>query len=262
MKSKLYVKHDYSQATDSYENEKALSKIECEAAPAISSLIEQARCRRNPQLNPELNNNFKKFIMALARRTPESQESVFSELEMDVGEVFDSVASGLLREAGYDVPEKEWFDQNPDVLKLKQVAKSNLGANFAAGEHPLLQQETERFSREVGWGIALICMPKRSFVIGSHGLTIVERDGPSKRSWLPVAHDVAIWFTGLPNKGYMLYLDRNKESIIKTINRATVAQSNIIAGCSEVLVRSLMRKRVSKGILQHQNDARFGITPS
>ena len=44
----------------------------------------------------------------------------------------------------------------------------------------------------------------------------------------------------------MLYLDRNKESIIKTINRATAAQSNIIAGCSKDLVRSVMRKRVSK----------------
>ena len=80
----------------------------------------------------------------------------------------------------------------------------------------------------------------------SHGLTIVERDGSIKGSWLPIAHDVAIWFTGFPNKGYMLYLDRKKESIIKTINRATVAQSGIIAGRSETLVRSLMRKRVSK----------------
>ena len=37
----------------------------------------------------------------------------------------------------------------------------------------------------------------------------------------------------------MLYLDRNKESIIKTINRATAAQSKIIAGRSETLIRSL-----------------------
>ena len=239
VQSKLYVKHDYSQATDSYEYEESLSKIEGEAEPAISSLIEQARCRRNPQLNPELNNHFKKFIMALARRTPESQESVFSGLDRDFEEVFDSVAADVFRQGGYDVPEKEWFERDSDVLKLKQAVKSNHNANFAAGEHPLLQQETERFSREVGWGVALICMPKRSFVIGSHGLTIVERDGPSKGSWLPIAYDVAIWFTGFPNKGYMLYLDRNKESIIKTINRATAAQSKIIAGRSETLIRSL-----------------------
>ena len=108
VKNKLYVKHDYSQATDSYEYEGSLSKIESEAEPTISSLIEQARCRRNPCLNPELNNHFKKFVMALARRTPESQESVLSEVDMDFGEVFDSVAAGLLRKAGYDVPEKEW----------------------------------------------------------------------------------------------------------------------------------------------------------
>ena len=167
--------------------------------------------------------HFKKFVVALARRTPESQEKVFSELDIDFEEVFDNVAADVLRQGGYEVPEKEWFERDPDVLKLKQVAKSNQRANFAAGDHPLLRQDAEQFSREVVWGIARICLPRRSFVIGSHGLTIVERDGSIKGSWLPIAHDVAIWFTGFPNKGYMLYLDRKKESIIKTINRATVA---------------------------------------
>ena len=83
----------------------------------------------------------------------------------------------LLMQAGYDVPEQDWFDRDPDVLKLKRTMKSNHSANFAAGEHHLLQQETERFSRETGWGVALICLPKRSFVIGSHGLTIIRRGG-------------------------------------------------------------------------------------
>ena len=246
VKNNLYVNHDYSRATDSYEYEDTLSKIESKAEPAISSLIEQVRCGRNPRLDPELDDHFKKFVIALARRTPESQEKVFSELDIDFEEVFDNVAADVLRQGGYEVPEKEWFERDPDVLKLKQVAKSNHRANFAAGDHPLLRQDAEQFSREVVWGIARICLPRRSFVIGSHGLTIVERDGSIKGSWLPIAHDVAIWFTGFPNKGYMLYLDRKKESIIKTINRATVAQSGIIAGRSETLVRSLMRKRVSK----------------
>lgn len=240
VKNNLYVNHDYSRATDSYEYEISLSKIESEAEPAISSLIEQVRCGRHPRLDPELNDHFKKFVIALTRRTPESQERVFSESDIDFEEIFDGVAAGVLRQGGFDVPEKEWFESDPDVLKLKQVVKSNINANFAAGEHPSVRQETERFSREVGWGIARICIPRRSFVIGSQGLTIVGRDESSRRSWLPIAHDVAIWFTTFPDRGFILDLDRNKESLIKMINRATAVQSGIIAGRSENLVRSLM----------------------
>lgn len=243
VKRNLYTKRDYSQATESYEYEDALSKIESRAKPAISSLIEQARSGRYPRLDPELDDHFKKFVIALVRRTPESQERVFSELDMDFEEVFDSVAAYALRRGGYLVPEKEWFERNPDFLKLKQVAKSNHNANFAAGEHRFLRQETERFSREVGLGIALIRLPRRSFVIGSHGLTTIERDSPRKVSWLPIAHDVAICFTAFPDKGSIRYLNSTQESFIKTINRATAAQSRIIAGRSETLVRSLMRKR-------------------
>ena len=243
VKNNLYTKRDYSQATESYEYEDTLSKIESNAEPAISSLIEQARSGRYPRLDPDLDDHFKKFVIALVRRTPESQERISSESDMDYEEVFDSVAAYFLRQGGYLVPQKEWFERNPDVLKLKQIAKSNHNAKFAAGEHHRLRQETERFSREVGLGIALIRLPKRSFVIGSHGLTTIERGSARKVSWLPIAHDVAICFTAFPDKGSIRYLNSTQESFIKSINRATAAQSRIIAGRSETLVRSLMRKR-------------------
>ena len=240
VRGKLYAKHGYSQATESYEYEYALSKIESKARPAISSLIEQVRCGSNPHLDPELNKHFKEFTIALARRTPESQERLFADSDRNFEEVVDSVAKELLMRAGYDLPEQDWFDRDPDVSKLKRMMKSNHGANFAAGEHHLLQQETERFSRETGWGVALICLPKRSFVIGSHGLTIIRRGGSIGGSWLPIAHDVAIQITAFPDRGFRLSLDRENESIIRSINRATAAQSNIIAGRSEALIRSLM----------------------
>ena len=240
VKGKLYVKWDYSQATESYEYEHALSKIESNAGPAVSSIIEQVRCGRNPHLEPELNKQFKEFVIALARRTPESQERVFSDSDRSVEEVVDSVSKELLMQGGHDIPEQDWFDRDPGVLELKRKLKSNHGANFAAGEHHLLQQETDRFSRETGWGVALICLSKRSFVIGSHGLTIIRRGGSIGGSWLPIAHDVAIQVTAFPERGFRLHLDHKNESIIKSINRETAAQSNIIAGRSEALVRSLM----------------------
>ena len=237
VKSNLYVKHDYSQATDSYEYEDSLSKIESKAEPAISSLVEQARCGRHPRLNPELNDHFKKFVIALARRTPESQERVASAKDRDV---FYEVSKARADELNYDLPDSEILYQDPRIRKLKQRIESNANARFAAGDRPNEKNEAERFSREAGWGVARICLPKRNFIIGSHGLTIVERDGSIKGSWLPIAYDIAVTFTASPDRGFILDLDRNKESIIKTINRATAAQSNIIAGRSEALIRSLM----------------------
>ena len=238
VKSKLYVKHYISKATESYEYEDSLSKIESNAEPAISNLIEQSRCGRNPQLDPELNNHFKKFVIALARRTPESQERVASAKDRDV---FYEVSKAFADEQKYDLPTPEILYQDPRIRDLKQKIESNVNASFAAGDRPNEQKEAERFSREVGWGIARICLPKRSFIIGSHGLTFVERDGPIKGSWLPIAHDVAVQFTAFPDKGFMLVLDRNNESIINVINRATAAQSSITAGRSETLIRSLFR---------------------
>ena len=241
VRGKLYVKQDYSEANESYEYERMLAKIEGNAEPAISSIIEQVRCGRNPHLDPNLNMHFKEFVIALARRTPESQERVFSGSGMSFEEVVDSVSKELLTQAGYDMPEQDWFDRDPGVLELKRTLKSNHRANFAAGDHQILQEETERFSRETGWGVALILLPKRSFVIGSHGLTIIPGGGSIGGSWLPIAHDVAVQITAFPERGFRLHLDRKNESVIKSINRETAAQSDIIAGRSEALVRSLMQ---------------------
>ena len=133
----LYSTHDYIHGTDSYEYEHALSKIEGNAKAAISSIIEQVRGGRNPHLGSELNKHLKKFVLALARRTPESQERVFTESDRNFEEVFDSVAKELLVGAGYEVPEQDWFDRDPDVLEMKRRMKSNHSAN--------LRQESIKF---------------------------------------------------------------------------------------------------------------------
>ena len=236
----LYSNRDHNRGTDSYEYEQALSKIESNAKPAISSVIEQMRGERNPRLALEMDRRLKKFVISMARRTPESQERVFGETDASFEEVFDSVTKGFLKGAGYDVPEQDWFDQDPSILKLKRTMKLNHSANFAAGEHHILQEESTRFSRETGWGFALIESPKRSFVIGSHGLTVMQESASLGGNWLPISHDVAIQVTSSPGRGFRLCLDNKNESIIKSINRTTTSQSDMIVGRSEALIRSLM----------------------
>ena len=117
VKRNLYSNHDFNRGTDSYEYEQALSRIESNAKPAISSVIEQVRGQRNPRLDLELDRRLKEFVIAMARRTPESQELVFGKSDRSFEEVFDSVVSDLLRGAGYDVPEQDWFGRDPGVLK-------------------------------------------------------------------------------------------------------------------------------------------------
>ncbi len=242
----LYSHHDYSRGTDSYEYEQVLSRIESNAKSAISNVIDQARAGLNPRLNLAMDRRLKEFVIAMARRTPESQDRVFSEADRSFEEVFDTVAKDLLRSAGYDVPEQDWFDLDPGISKIKRTMKANQSANFAAGAHHILEDDTKRFSRETGWGLALIELPKRSFVIGSHGLTVMQDGASSGGNWLPVAHDVAIQVTAFPDRGFKFRLNRERESIIRSINRATAAHSDIIAGRSEALVRSLMGRSTKR----------------
>ena len=232
----LYTTNDYVQSAEGFENEGILQEIEDGAAPAIASIIEQARLGNPPRLSPEDNDHFKRFIIAQARRTPESQERIG--LTADVDEAFRAAAVEVLKRGGYAVPDEGWFEQDP-ILAFKQIYKSNLVGNFASGAHHLLERETERFCRDTGWLVAVIDMPKRSFVIGSHGLTVVKENG-RPGSWLPIAHDVAIKVTPYPDMGFFLRLDRNKEAIIRAINQSTVAGSRFIAGRSKELIESLM----------------------
>ena len=242
VKKNLNTSHVWKQGTDSYEYEQVLARIESDANPALSSVIQQVREGCDPRLDPDLDRKLKVFLIAMARRTPESQKSVFGAPGREFEEAFDSVVKKRLGEAGFEVPDQGWLDREPEVLRIKQKMKGNLSANFAAGDHDILRQDSERFVREAGWGVALICMPKRSFVIGSRGFTILPEGSSQGRSLLPVAHDVALLVTAFPGRGFRLCLDRQKESAIKSINTATAAQSDMVAGRSERLVRSLTER--------------------
>ena len=231
----LYATTDYAQSVRTFENEDALAKIEDKAAPVISAIIEQARLGNPPRLSPEDNEHFKRFIAAQVRRTPEFQEHIGLQAKAD--QAFHAAATKLADDLGYTIPDEFW--SQPTYVDWIQTFKANLPGNYAAGLHPVLEQHTKQFCRDYGWLVAAIDLPKRSFVIGSHGITNIERHGEGE-SWLPIAYDVAIKLTGFPDEGYFLRLDRTNESIIKTVNRSTVEGSRFIAGRSKTLIESLM----------------------
>ena len=254
VKGDLYTRHAFGHIPDnyeyetfssairkSYEYEEAISVLESKAAPVVRLIIQLARNIKCPELSPEENIAFKQFVIALARRTPESQERVSSGGDRDS---FYEVSKTRADELDYDLPDQETLYQDPRIRKLKECIESNVNASFAAGDSPNERNEVERFCRDVGLRVARICIPKRSFVIGSHGSTIVPPDhkgSPMRGSLIPIAHDVIVQITPFPDKENLLCLDQGSDSLIKTINRTTAARSKIIAGRSEALIRSLMR---------------------
>ena len=228
------------EKSDKYEQ--TLSQIESEAAPVVQRVIEQVRHKRFPQLSGEANKKLKRFILTAARRTPESQKRIAA------GKSFDEVLWNILKveaEKGIlpKLPDRAVFDRNPDIVELKDMVRSNVNAVYAAGDHPRERHREEQFCRETGLCVAVVCMPKRGFVIGSHGLAIVQHpNDPAQGSWLPIAHDVAVKPTYSPDREYLLPLDRSNDWIIKSINNASIAQSQSIAGRSKDLVRALIKK--------------------
>ena len=223
--------------------EKTLSQIESDAAPAIRRIIEQARRNQRPQLSPEDSNHWKRFMLAIPRRTPESRDRVKPDKSID--DIFYEAAKKVAKKENYmDLPDKGSLLSDSRISKLRDTIESNVDAKFATGEHPHTREDVDRFCRETGLSVVVIGMPNRSFVIGSHGLAIVQssyKNDPAQGSWLPIAHDVAITPTSIPDKEYFYRLGRDSDLIIKRINRASATQSRKIAGRSKYLISSLMR---------------------
>ena len=228
--------------SDQYE--RILSQIESEAAPVVQRVIEQARHKRFPQLSGEDDKKLKRFILAMARRTPESQKRIAA--DKDANDVVWSILEMEAEKGNIpELPGRDVFDRDPFVAEVKKKVIASASAKYAAGDHPRERDREEQFCRETGLYFAVICMPKREFVIGSHGLAIVQStygNDPAEGCWLPIAHDVAVKPTSFPDREYLLPLDRSYDRIIKSINNASTAQSQRIAARSKALVYALIKE--------------------
>ena len=226
-----------------YEIESFARDIESKASPVISRIIEEARSNQCPQLSRKQAIHWKRFMLAMARRTPESQRRVAAIKSDD--DAFYMGAKARADEVGYDLPDRESLYQDPRIRKLKDFVMTNVNAKFAAGESHRERIEEDRFCHETGLRVAVIRnpSPRNSFLIGSHGLAIVQSGHPDASvngSWLPIAHDVAVSATPAPNKEFLLILDDENKRIVEAINIASDSHSQTIAGRSEELIRSFI----------------------
>ena len=244
VKKDLYAVHDFAQATRTYCYEKSFSKMEGEVAPVIKKIIEQARNRKCPQLSPDECRIWKQFFIAIARRTPESQKRVSADGNRDV---FYEALKSRADELNFDLCDQDTLYKDSRIPEIKKKVESNVNAKFSIGISDKERKQTEQFSRETGVSVVVIFNPKRSFVIGSHGFSIVktsDRNDPAQGGWLPIASDVAVKATTFPDKEILNFLkkDRTSDRFISRINKAAYSHSNLIAGRSKTLINSLMHR--------------------
>lgn len=224
-----------------YGYDRSIQRLESKTAPVVAKIVVCARCRKCPDLSEKQARTFKRFVHLQARRTRESQARVSS--QRDPEEVFYEAAASALERGGHNPPPRNVLLAEPGMRKFAKRIAHNVDARFSAGDHPDLAEDEVRFCRETGLCVAIVEVPRRSFILGSHGITIRQSTvggGCLQGGLLPVAHDVIVQVTHDAGQVALLCLDEGSDTLIRDINRTTAVQSKVIAGSSEGLIRSLM----------------------
>ena len=239
----INTKYAYDGAPPSAEYEQVLGAIESNAAPVINKVVGCARRLEPIELSQAEVIALQRFVFAQACRTPESRERVSRELSDD--DLY-SVIREDAEEVGYeDFPGREAFFADSEWREFAERIRHNVDASFAAGVDPRIDAEWQKFAAETGVRFAVTHGAEMSFAIGSHGITTCDdrlAGGYLAGAVLPIAHDVLAHATPWPCTPGLLVLGNNTESshVIDAVNKATAAQSLMIAGNSETLIQPLL----------------------
>ena len=243
----FYTKFQISETSGEFkpspEYEEALGEIEKKAAPVLTKIITELRKFGQIELSAEDRTNVNRFLFAMARRTPESQARL--NISSDFRSTFYEAAKRVADDQNYDLPAEEKLLKLPDYEILVDCSQHNFRAEFAAGSHCRMKEYEERFCRETFLSFVVIKVPKRSFMIGSHGTTIVKNSSNIKQSFLPIAHDICIYPKVRDDKGVFEVDDSNKDRFVQVLNSNTLARSRWVACRSELLIRSKYKKLIN-----------------
>ena len=249
----LYARHTvrlsrsgHLECDRSNEFEDALACIENDAAPAIRCIIDSVRMGEWPKLSSEQWHSCKLFLLAIARRTRESQQRITAG-QKPFRDIFYDACAAVTDGQGVILPRRASIYDDPRMVDLMTYVKANADARFASGTGARAQRRDEQYCRTFQFSMAVITIPsKRSFIIGSHGLAVLtERNGPAS-CWFPIAHDVALTPVTVQNDPWLLSLDRSRDNFIRQINESSSSLSHVIAGPSRRLVQRLMMKAQKK----------------
>ena len=244
VRSHLYTRYAYDHSPPSDEYEQILSRVEDDAAPVVDKVVSFSRRVECPDLSSAEQAALQRFVLALARRTPESQKRVSRELTDD--HMYDIVRKRAEKVGFTELPAKPDFFNNSEWRQFVDRITHNADAVFAAGTDSNMVEENRKFIAETGIRFAVINGSDKSFAIGSHGLTLCDALSVSSHlagTVLPIAYDVLAHVTPWPCKPNLLVIgdDPTSSDLIDAVNMTTAEQSRTIAGRSEALIRPLLR---------------------
>lgn len=221
-------------------SEHVLAQIEGAAADPIRQVITNARKQRLPQLGPDAQDALKRFFFAMVRRTPESQKRV----RTPEAEARHELYVWLSRKAeseGVTLPSKRDFYANPVFRELMDKLFRNADASMAAGTIRSVRRFADRFfKKNRALAVLAITQPGRRFIVGSHGIAIVQGMPPG--SWLPIASDVAIAYHDDDQREKIGFLGARDDEVVRAFNNASANLSTMIAGSSRQLITRMMKR--------------------
>ena len=221
-------------------DERILAKFDSWASHAARALIDFSRRHRAGVLIPSALSLAdqveicKQIIIAQARRTRESQTR--AGLAEDRSELYLKLYRKHAEHVGQPVPTDQELLEADRITGVFDILAQNTRANFASGDHQILTSKEEDFLAPLGLLVAVIDLTTAEFVIGSHGITIVDTGhGPS--SWLPIAPDVAI---SLCDKAGHISINVYPQEFVENHNRAALSASAHVAGHSKRTIQWLL----------------------
>ena len=195
----------------------------------------EMRGRSAPRLSLEAVEVGKRLIVAQARRTRESQDRVG--LSEDKYELYLNLYLKRAEEFGQRLRSREDLVADSGVTALFDVISQNIRAKMASGNHPILADKEDEFLAPLGLLVAVPEPTTAEFVIGSHGITIVETT-QGGNTWLPLAPDVAISFSDRPGG---IGIGICPDEFVEDHNRAALSVSARVAGRSKRTIQELLR---------------------
>ena len=220
-------------------DERILADFDNRAAPAARRLISLAKKWRDEgevhfQLSPDDFEILKQTVVVQARRTRESQDR--AGLSDDKSELYLDLYFELAQVQGQQLPPREELVKDPQVRKLFDILSQNHRATFASANHPILVDKEKEFLVRAGLNVAVIGDQTTEFVVGSHGVTVVE-DAGGKTAWLPIAPDVAVSLSDRPGTAG---IGVSTDEFVQKHNHAALTLSTQVAGFSKELIEGLL----------------------
>ena len=220
-------------------DEKLLARFDSLAAPSVRQLLDFSRRWRDAvpitvQLSRSDLEICKQTILVQARRTLESQDRMG--INQDKSELYLDLYFKLAEEHGQQLPPKQDLLNDPKVASLFADLSQNYRANFASVNHSILAKKETEFLAPLGLSVAVIGATASEFIIGSHGVTIVETT-QGETAWLPIAPDVAI---SLSDKPGVVTIGAYTNEFVEQHNTAAFSASARVAGRSKGAISELI----------------------